>query len=109
MHLGVAVDLAGAGHEEAGVVRPGQLEQPAGALAPHGQGVEGPGQIGRRRGRGGQVGHGVDRAVVLELDLLADVGHDEAEALMAQQMGHIVTRAGGEVVEADDGIAPDES
>ena len=48
MHLGVAVDLAGARHQEARPVLPGQLEQPAGALAAHGQGVEGPGEVRRR-------------------------------------------------------------
>ena len=86
---------------------PGQLEQPAGALAAHGQRVEGPGEIRRRRRRRGQVAHGVDLAPrPSSSDLLADVGHDEAEALVPEQVGHVLPRAGGEVVEADDGVAP---
>ena len=62
VHLGVAVDLAGARHQEPRLVRPGQLEQPPGALAAHGQRVERPGEVRRRRRRGGQVAHGVDLA-----------------------------------------------
>ena len=85
---------------------PGQLEQPAGALAPDRQRVEGPGEIRRRRRRGGQVADGIDLAGVIELHLLADVGDDEAEAVVAQQVGHVLPRPGGEVVEADDGVAP---
>ena len=41
-----------------------------------------------------------------QLDLLADVGDDEAEAVVAHQVGHVLPRSGGEVVEADDGVAP---
>ena len=61
MDLGVPVDLARACHEEAGLVCPGQLEQPTGALAADRQRVERPGEVGRRRGRRGQVAHRVDR------------------------------------------------
>ena len=106
MHLGVAVDLACARHQEPRAVGAGQLEQPAGALAAHGQRVEGAGEVGRRRRRRGQVADGIDFEAVLELDLLADVGDDQAEAVMAQQVRHVVPRPGREVVQADDGVAP---
>ena len=79
VHLGVAVDLARARHEEPGVVRSGQLEQAARALAADGQRVEGPGEVRRRRRRDGQVAHGIDLGPVRELHLLAHVADHEAE------------------------------
>ena len=60
VYLGVSVDLAGAGHQEAGSLAPGELEQAAGALTAYRQRVERTGEIRRRRRRRGQVAHGID-------------------------------------------------
>ena len=71
MDLGVAVDLAGAGHEEPRLVVPGQLEQAPGALAARGQGLERAAR-GRPAARPGWPGCTRRRSVSSdrELDLL---------------------------------------
>src|ERR1700733_3893383 len=61
----VAVDLAGRGEEEAGTLGPGQLQEQARSFATGRQGGEGPGQVGGRGGRRGQVDDRVDGAVDL--------------------------------------------
>ncbi len=104
VHLGIAVDLAGRGQEEPRPVGLGQLETAPGALAAHGQGLERKGQIVGGRGRAGQVEDAGDRpSTGMDADTSA---LDQGEARMPDQMGHVGSAAGGEIVDADDLVAP---
>ncbi len=82
----------------------GQGQTVARPLAPHGQGLEGAGQVVGRRGGAGEVENGVDRASDVEGD--AHVGEDQLEPGMSLEPGHVVGAPGRQVVDADHSIAP---
>ena len=101
MHLGIAIDLAGAGEQQAGADTARQAEHVVGAQEAGFGRFDGVVLVMHRRGGTGQV----PNTVHLELDRLGHVVTDKLEARMADPLGNIRLAAGKVVVEANNFLA----
>src|SRR5260221_2752444 len=96
--LGVAVDLAGRGDEEAGALELGDPEHVMGAVGADLERVQRQAQVvdrARRRGEGGDEGD-----LLGDVDVRGDVDVAELERIVTD-VGDVLQRPGLEVVEAD--------
>ena len=96
--LGVAVDLAGRGDQEAGALELGDAEHVVGAVRADLERVQRQPQVVDRAGRRGEVVDEVD--VLGDVDVLDDVDVAEVEGRVADVLD-VLQRAGLEVVDAD--------
>ena len=102
VHLRVAVDLAGRGEEEPGVLGLGQAEAVVRAQAADLQDLDRDALEVDRRRRAGEVHDRVDLAG--HPHVLADVVLDEREPAVAEQLLDVGHGTGDEVVDGDDTI-----
>ena len=106
MNERVAVDLGRRGQEELGPLGPGQAEP---VVCPEATDLE---DLDRdalevgRRSRAGEVHHGIDRAGHPEVR--AHIVMVEREATLSEQPLDVLRRAGDQVVDGDDLVAPGE-
>ena len=98
----IAVALRSGRVEKAGTVSGRDFEGVFRAHGAHPQGFDSQAEILRRAGRRGEVEDVVHRAGI---EGLADVPLLEAEARLTGQVGQVFRAAGGEVVDAENGVA----
>jgi hypothetical protein len=95
--LGVAVDLAGGGEQEAGALLLGHAQAVVGTEAADLQRLDGQLEVVLGRGRAGEVQHGVDPAG--HVHVVRHVLALEHEAGLAEELLEVVEGAGDQVVE----------
>ena len=88
--------------QKAGAISSGDFQGVFDADGAHPQGLDRQAKILRRAGRRGKVEDVVHRA---RIERLADVALFKAEARFAGQVGQVFPVAGGEVIDADNGVA----
>jgi hypothetical protein len=104
MDLGVAVALGGGGVEEAGAIFAGEVERVDGAGGADQEGLRAEAVVVDGAGGRGEVEDEVDRAGIEgEGDVLVQEGKRGSQVKM-REVGQV---AGGEVVDAEDGVGPE--
>src|SRR5947209_11399828 len=100
MHFGVAVDFAGAGLEESGLLRLGETQRVVRAERADLEGLNREVEVIDWASRAGEVQHVVDQP--LDLERLRDVVSDEAKLRVVAEAVEVAELAGDEVIDAND-------
>ena len=108
VHGGVAVDFAGRRLEETGVVREGHFDEVLRADGPDFERLDRAGQIGRGRGGGGHIDHGLNRFAVGGVgDCLGGIGSNvvlegsERRSVSGAKVLDVAPSSGGGVVHGE--------